>query len=54
MLEYKPKERPTAEEICDIFTKWQNSEYILSELSESDEKLQNMKNKDTQADIECY
>ncbi|CAG8668156.1 10104_t:CDS:2, partial [Cetraspora pellucida] len=50
----KPKERPTAKEICDIFTKWRNSKYILFELSESDEKLQNIKNEDTQANIECY
>ncbi|RIB03893.1 hypothetical protein C2G38_2122010 [Gigaspora rosea] len=42
----EPKERPTATEIWDIFAEWQNSESILSELSESDKKLQNIKNED--------
>ncbi|RIB19916.1 kinase-like domain-containing protein [Gigaspora rosea] len=42
----EPKERPAATEICDIFAEWQNSEIILSELSKSDKKLQNIKNED--------
>ncbi|RIB14726.1 hypothetical protein C2G38_2095080, partial [Gigaspora rosea] len=47
----EPKERPTATEICDIFAEWQNSESILFELTESDKKLQNIKNKDMQVYI---
>ncbi|RIB26696.1 hypothetical protein C2G38_2064139, partial [Gigaspora rosea] len=43
-----PKERPTAAEICDIFAEWLNSESILFELSESNNKLQNIKNEDMQ------
>ncbi|RIB10834.1 kinase-like domain-containing protein [Gigaspora rosea] len=41
-----PNERPTATEICDVFAEWQNNEIILSELSESDKKLLNVKNDD--------
>ncbi|RIB09960.1 hypothetical protein C2G38_2107295, partial [Gigaspora rosea] len=40
----EPEKRPTAAEICDIFAEWQNSDTILSELYESDKKLQNIKN----------
>ncbi|RIB19482.1 kinase-like domain-containing protein [Gigaspora rosea] len=47
-----PKKRPTAKEIYDIFAEWQNNETILLELSESDKKLQNIKNKGMQMDIE--
>ncbi|RIB16180.1 hypothetical protein C2G38_2091634, partial [Gigaspora rosea] len=39
-----PNERPTATEIGDIFAEWQNNEFILSELFESDNKLLNVKN----------
>ncbi|RIB08451.1 kinase-like domain-containing protein [Gigaspora rosea] len=39
-----PKKRPTAKEIYDTFVEWQNNENILSELSESDKVLQNIKN----------
>ncbi|RIB16456.1 kinase-like domain-containing protein [Gigaspora rosea] len=46
-----PKKRPTAKEIYDTFTEWQNNEIILSEL-ESDKKLQNIKNEDMQINIE--
>ncbi|RIB00019.1 kinase-like domain-containing protein [Gigaspora rosea] len=48
----EPKQRPTATEICDIFEEWKNSERILSELSESDKKLQNKKNEDMQVYID--
>ncbi|RIB25662.1 kinase-like domain-containing protein [Gigaspora rosea] len=47
-----PKKRPTAKEIYDTFAEWQNNEIILSELSDSDKKLQNIKNEDMQIDIE--
>ncbi|RIB02505.1 kinase-like domain-containing protein [Gigaspora rosea] len=47
-----PKKRPTAKEIYDTFAEWENNEIILSELSESDKKLQNIKNEDMQIDIE--
>ncbi|RIB11997.1 kinase-like domain-containing protein [Gigaspora rosea] len=47
-----PKKRPTAKEIYDTFVEWQNNEIILSELSESDKKLQNIKNDDIQIIIE--
>ncbi|RIB11999.1 kinase-like domain-containing protein, partial [Gigaspora rosea] len=47
-----PKMRPTAKEIYYIFVEWQNNEIILSELSEADNKLQNIKNEDMQIDIE--
>ncbi|RIB23820.1 hypothetical protein C2G38_2071651 [Gigaspora rosea] len=43
----EPNERPTATEICDIFAKWQNNDIILSELSDSDKKLLNVKNNET-------
>ncbi|RIB05906.1 kinase-like domain-containing protein [Gigaspora rosea] len=47
-----PKKRPTSKEIYDTFSEWQNNEAILLELSESDKKLQNIKNEDTQIDNE--
>ncbi|RIB29051.1 kinase-like domain-containing protein [Gigaspora rosea] len=47
----EPEKRPTAKEICNILAEWQNDETILSELSESDEKLQNIKNEDTGTQI---
>ncbi|RIB00443.1 kinase-like domain-containing protein [Gigaspora rosea] len=47
-----PKKRPTAKEIYDTFAEWLNNETILLELSESDKKLQNIKHKDMQIDIE--
>ncbi|RIB29146.1 kinase-like domain-containing protein [Gigaspora rosea] len=50
----EPNERPTATEICDIFAEWQNSGSILSELLESDEKLQNIKNEDMQVYIDSH
>ncbi|RIB13963.1 kinase-like domain-containing protein [Gigaspora rosea] len=37
------KKRPTAKEIYDAFVEWQNDEIILSKLSESDKKLQQIK-----------
>ncbi|RIB17742.1 hypothetical protein C2G38_2312530 [Gigaspora rosea] len=40
----EPEKRPTAKEIYDIFVEWHNNENILSELSESDKKLQNITN----------
>ncbi|RIB27412.1 kinase-like domain-containing protein, partial [Gigaspora rosea] len=43
----EPERRPTAKEICNILVEWQNNETILSELSESEKKLQNIKNEDT-------
>ncbi|RIB22031.1 hypothetical protein C2G38_2297184 [Gigaspora rosea] len=45
-----PEKRPTSKEIYDTFTEWQSNETILLELSESDKKLQNIKNKDIQID----
>ncbi|CAG8623451.1 1960_t:CDS:2, partial [Ambispora leptoticha] len=48
----EPEKRPTAKEIVDIFAEWQNNENILSELTESDRKLQSIKNEDIQAYIE--
>ncbi|RIB07135.1 kinase-like domain-containing protein [Gigaspora rosea] len=50
----EPNERPTAIEICDIFAEWQNDEIILSELSESDKKLQNIKNEDMHVYIDSH
>ncbi|RIB24323.1 kinase-like domain-containing protein [Gigaspora rosea] len=47
-----PKKRPTAKEIYDIFAEWQSNETILLELSESDKKLQNIKNEDMPIDNE--
>ncbi|RIB22018.1 kinase-like domain-containing protein [Gigaspora rosea] len=47
-----PKQRPTSKEIYDTFAEWLNNENILSELSESDKKLQNIKNEDIKTDIE--
>ncbi|RIB29362.1 kinase-like domain-containing protein [Gigaspora rosea] len=47
-----PKKRPIAKEIYDTFVKWQNNETILLELSESDKKMQNIKNEYTQIDNE--
>ncbi|RIB24341.1 kinase-like domain-containing protein [Gigaspora rosea] len=47
-----PKKRPTAKEIYETFAEWQNNETILLELFESDKKLQNIKNKDAQINIE--
>ncbi|RIB16642.1 hypothetical protein C2G38_2142985 [Gigaspora rosea] len=38
------EKRPIAKEIYDIFVEWHNNENILSELSESDKKLQNITN----------
>ncbi|RIB12199.1 kinase-like domain-containing protein [Gigaspora rosea] len=49
-----PKQRPTATENCDIFAEWQNSKSILPELSESDKKLQNLKNEDIQVYINSH
>ncbi|RIB26931.1 hypothetical protein C2G38_2063548 [Gigaspora rosea] len=43
-----PEKRPTAKELCDIFTEWQNSENIFLELSESDKKLKNLNSDDMQ------
>ncbi|RIB19748.1 kinase-like domain-containing protein [Gigaspora rosea] len=47
-----PKKRPTAKEIYDTFAEWQNNETILLELSESDKKLEKIKNKYVQIDID--
>ncbi|RIB29805.1 hypothetical protein C2G38_939114 [Gigaspora rosea] len=44
----EPEQRPTANEVYEIFSEWQNNESILLELSESDKKPQNIKNEDTQ------
>ncbi|RIB21220.1 kinase-like domain-containing protein [Gigaspora rosea] len=46
-----PKKRPTANEIYDTFVEWQNNENILLELSESDKKLQNIKNENMHLNI---
>ncbi|RIB24481.1 kinase-like domain-containing protein [Gigaspora rosea] len=43
----EPEKRPTANEVYEIFSEWQNNESILLELSESDKKSQNIKNEDT-------
>ncbi|RIB22265.1 hypothetical protein C2G38_2075990, partial [Gigaspora rosea] len=50
----EPYERPTAIEVCDMFAKWQNNEIILSELSESDKTLLNVKNDDTHGFIDSH
>ncbi|RIB27681.1 kinase-like domain-containing protein [Gigaspora rosea] len=42
-----PEKRPTAKEIYNIFVEWQNNGNILSELSESDKKLQTITNEAT-------
>ncbi|RIB28941.1 kinase-like domain-containing protein [Gigaspora rosea] len=42
----EPNERPTASEIYDIFTEWENNEIVLSELSKFDKKLLNVKKND--------
>ncbi|RIB27661.1 kinase-like domain-containing protein [Gigaspora rosea] len=49
-----PEKRPTAKEIYDIFVEWQNNENILSELSESDKKLQNIANEPTHTYIDSH
>ncbi|RIB20324.1 kinase-like domain-containing protein [Gigaspora rosea] len=46
-----PKKRPTAKEIYDTFVEWQSNENILLELSESDKKLQNIKNENMHLNI---
>ncbi|RIB30400.1 kinase-like domain-containing protein [Gigaspora rosea] len=48
----EPEKRPTANEVYEIFSEWQNNESILLELSESDKKPQNIKNQDTQMNID--
>ncbi|RIB12297.1 kinase-like domain-containing protein [Gigaspora rosea] len=48
----EPEQRPTASEVYEIFSEWQNNETILLELSESDKKLQNLSNEDTQINID--
>ncbi|RIB29794.1 kinase-like domain-containing protein [Gigaspora rosea] len=40
----EPEQRPTASEVYEIFSVWQNNESILLELSESDKKPQNIRN----------
>ncbi|RIB22250.1 kinase-like domain-containing protein [Gigaspora rosea] len=50
----EPNEWPTAIEVCDIFAEWQNNEIILSELSESDKTLLNVKNDDTHEFIDSH
>ncbi|RIB08545.1 kinase-like domain-containing protein [Gigaspora rosea] len=40
----KPMNRPSAVEICEIFTQWQSDENILLELKKSDEILKNVEN----------
>ncbi|RIB10319.1 hypothetical protein C2G38_2206484 [Gigaspora rosea] len=54
MMDIDPINRQTAAEICDIFAEWQNSEIILLELFDSDEKLQNMAKDDTQIYLDSY
>ncbi|RIB29803.1 hypothetical protein C2G38_2154468 [Gigaspora rosea] len=44
----EPEQRPTASEVYEIFSEWQNNENILLELLESDKKLQNIRNEDMQ------
>ncbi|RIB07074.1 kinase-like domain-containing protein [Gigaspora rosea] len=44
----EPEQRPTANEVYEIFLEWQNNESILLELSESDKKSQNIRNEDVQ------
>ncbi|RIB24475.1 hypothetical protein C2G38_2069904 [Gigaspora rosea] len=48
----EPEKRPTANEIYEIFSEWKNNETILLELSESDKKLQNIKNEDMKINID--
>ncbi|RIB25086.1 kinase-like domain-containing protein [Gigaspora rosea] len=48
----EPEKRPTTNEVYEIFLEWQNKKSILLELSESDEKLQNIKNEDMQINID--
>ncbi|RIB29266.1 kinase-like domain-containing protein [Gigaspora rosea] len=44
--------RPTASEVYEIFSEWQNNESILLELSESNKKSQNIRNEDMQINID--
>ncbi|RIB06989.1 kinase-like domain-containing protein [Gigaspora rosea] len=50
----EPEKRPTAKEIVDIFEEWQNNENILSELAESDKKLQIVKNESAHLYIDSH
>ncbi|RIB09218.1 kinase-like domain-containing protein [Gigaspora rosea] len=47
--ENEPTNRPSAIKICEILTKWQNDENILSELTNSDEILENIKSTQIQS-----
>ncbi|RIB20894.1 kinase-like domain-containing protein, partial [Gigaspora rosea] len=48
----EPEKRPTANEVCEIFSEWQNNESILLELSESYKKPQNIRNEDMQINFD--
>ncbi|RIB29796.1 hypothetical protein C2G38_2055865, partial [Gigaspora rosea] len=48
----EPEQRPTASEVYEIFSEWQNNECILLELSESDKKPQNIRNEEMQINID--
>ncbi|RIB20263.1 hypothetical protein C2G38_2081221 [Gigaspora rosea] len=50
--EKKPEKRPSISEIYDTFIKWQNDENTLSELSESDIRIQRIRDKNMQTCIE--
>ncbi|RIB06953.1 kinase-like domain-containing protein [Gigaspora rosea] len=51
MLEYGSKKATNRKEIYGTFVEWQNNENILLELSESDKKLQNIKNENMHLNI---
>ncbi|CAG8749778.1 10245_t:CDS:1, partial [Cetraspora pellucida] len=38
----EPKNRPSAEKLCEIFKEWQDDENILLELNKSEIKLENI------------
>ncbi|RIB03144.1 kinase-like domain-containing protein [Gigaspora rosea] len=44
----EPENRPSAIKICEILTEWLNNEFILSDLTKSDELLKNIKSTHTQ------
>ncbi|RIB07070.1 hypothetical protein C2G38_2114699, partial [Gigaspora rosea] len=48
----EPEKRPTANEVYEIFSEWQNNESILLELSEFDKKPQDIRNEDMQMNID--
>ncbi|RIB25913.1 kinase-like domain-containing protein, partial [Gigaspora rosea] len=48
----EPEKRPTAEEICKIFTEWQCDDKIMLELSESDSMIKDSKNIHDETNLE--